>query len=109
MGWVGRGGQSSLFQQGELRELMENAKGETAPLIGATLQEGGGEQRRANEVRVCRNVGTDTNSCETTMVSSRHSRTVKLWANKDTRLALPPRAVVPETATQHAPGLSPHL
>lgn len=70
---------------------------------------GGGEQRRANEVRVCRNVGTDTNSCETTMVSSRHSRAVKLWANKDTRLALPPRAVVPETAPQHAPGLSPHL
>lgn len=32
---------------------------------------GGGEQRRANEERVCRNGGTDRNSCETTMVSSR--------------------------------------
>lgn len=90
MGWVGQGGQSRLFQQGELTALMENAKGETAPLIGATLQEGGGAQRRANEVRVCRNVGTDMNSCETTMVSSRHSRTVKLWANKDTLLAPAP-------------------
>lgn len=44
MGWVGRGGQSSLFQQGELRARMENAKGGTAPLIGATLQEGEGSR-----------------------------------------------------------------
>lgn len=83
---VGRGSENRLFQQGELRVLIENAKRETQLLScwPANLEDGGGEQRRENEVRLCRNGGTDSTSCETTMVSNRHYRTLVPWAHTDT-------------------------
>lgn len=83
--WVRCCEQSRLFQPDELRVLMGNAKRETQLLqCEAAQRMGEGSKRRANEVRVCRNGGTNANRCETTMVSSRYYRTVVLWAHKDT-------------------------
>ena len=68
---------------------MENAKRETQLHCESHPSGGGGAQRRANEVIVCSNRGTDTNSCETTVVSSRHYRRVVLWAHEDTVNSVP--------------------
>lgn len=58
---------------------------ETQPLCASRPRGGGGEQTGANEVRLCRNGGPGTNSCETTRVSSRHYWTVALRAHEDTQ------------------------
>lgn len=64
---------------------MENANG------AMQRPRGWGRESR----RVYRDGGTDSNSCETTMVSNRHYRTLVPWAHMDTILTPPLLAAGP--------------
>lgn len=78
--WDGQGmvgWERSLLQEGDPRTLMEMQK-ETATPVHVSLEQGRrsrGEQMKQEPAEL-ETSGTDANSCETTVVSSRHYRTV---------------------------------